>query len=213
MSLRMLVVVSFLFALAACSIAPPPWSGPHIAADTDPEMFVLTPDDLPTRFEPSRDATRIGPTSNEDIAEKRQKRDEVLIKLDEWGRVAGYEVLYETSGFDMLAGTAFVHSWASVFESNGGADAYFEAVDTPMMATSTERTLQPVTLPQVGERSKGTTYVHAIGVNDGQIRWRFYRVTFRKHNVVAGVITVSMEEVANLDAAVELARTMEARIE
>lgn len=212
MSLRTIAGICIVVAISACSFALP-WSGPRISADTSPEMFVLTLDDLPERFEPSQDDTRMGPTTNEDIADKRQRREEVLMNLNEWGRVAGYEVLYETSGFDMLAGTAFVHSWASVFASDAGADAYFEAVDTPLMATSVERTLQPISLPPVGDRSKGTTYVQAVDVNDGQIAWKFYRVTFRKHNVVAGVITVSMEELANLDAAVELAKTMEARIE
>ena len=202
-----------LVSLLTVACAVPFVQTPETRIDAHPQTFVLTLDDLPPQFAESSDSTRSGPTTNEDIAGKRKEPQAVLMKLNDWGRIQGYEALYEASGFDMLAGTAFVHSWASVFETTEGADAYFEALDTPAMATRAERTLNPVSLPQVADRTKGYTFVQPIHVNDGQMVWKFYRVTFRKHNVVAGVITASLAEGATVDDAVELARTMEARIE
>lgn len=186
-----------------------PTATPAPLFEGDPQAFVLTIADMPPGF--STNAENTGPTSNEYIASTRANPEEALVQLQEWGRIIGYQAAYAKSGLDALVGTAMVQNWVSIFQTSDGAHAYLGNIEDAYSEDGL--TLDHTSMPALADESKAYKIVRTTGKGESQLEWITYFIVFRKHNVVAGVLTTATSGTAVFDDALNFAQTVESRIQ
>lgn len=139
----LLLVASLLLLAAACggnggeeTPSPVPPTGSPLPPEVQDQLkrMVLQPDDVL----PGLNLVDEAFSTNEESASSADDPEGHLANLRRWGRILGYEVLYESSESVAAGQTLFfsLYSTASMYESSEGASASF--ADAVEVATTTD---------------------------------------------------------------------------
>jgi len=191
--MRSLALLFALVLLAGCSIDGEE-DGTPVTSD-ELRQLVLQPADVPRvfiRFDEGRQRTAEQPVGRADMSRL--------------GRQGGWKARYRRSGTTQTKGPLVIASLVDVFDSAGGAEDEFGALQDDLRAGGLG--WRPVESPQLGDEVFAMTHVQGSGPS----KVDFFHVAWRDDNVVASVAINGFGGKVELADAVGLARRQDRRI-
>lgn len=188
--MRLLALLTMAVLLAGCSIG-----GDEDGGSVKPnelEQLVLLPADLPRVFIRFDEGSQGG-------AEQPVGRNRV-------GREGGWKARYRRAGTTQTKGPLVVASLVDLFESVGGAEDEYGALQTDLRSGGL--TWRPVDSPTLGDETFAMSHVQGSGPS----RVESFHVAWREDEIVASVQINGFGGKVALADAVELARKQADRI-
>ena len=192
--MRLVALVSLCLLLAACSVRGD--GGGATVEQSELSQTVLQPADLPRVFMRFDE----GPQG---LADSRGGRRE---EVDRFGREGGWKARYRRSGTTQTKGALVVASLVDVFDSVGGAEEEYDALQGDLAAG--ELGWQDVEAPQIGDESAARTVVQGSGPTGV----RFFLIAWRVDNAVATLEANGFDRRMTLAEALALARKQQTRL-
>ena len=192
--MRLVALVSLSVLLAACSVRGD--GGGATVEQSELAQTVLQPADLPRVFMRFDE----GPQG---LADSRGGRRE---EVDRFGREGGWKARYRRSGTTQTKGALVVASLVDVFDSVGGAEEEYDALQGDLAAG--ELGWQDVEAPQIGDESAARTVVQGSGPTGV----RFFLIAWRVDNAVATLEANGFDKRMTLAEALALARKQQTRL-
>jgi len=180
----------------------------------DVEAIALQIGDVPTDFvEVEGSALHI--TNRESCAGAQGgERDECLSRLEEWGRLDGYEVEYAASDPEaFLSGTYRVFGAVSIYQDQKGTAEAFRVGERRLQEELRQLDdAAPVEIPTIGDESVAFVTIVSQRIGTRDIPVSMHVVDFRRGNVLARIGATAPTALASVDDALELAQRLDERI-
>jgi len=205
-----ILLLPFLFALAACGGG----GQEEVVLIEDAEAIALQIGDVPMDFlEVEGSAMHI--TNAESCAGAQgDERDECLSRLEEWGRLDGYQVEYATSDPEaLLSGTYSIFGAVSIYRDQKGASEAFRVGEGRLQEDLRQlEDAAPVEIPTIGDESVAFVTVASQTVGTRDISASLYVIDFRRGNVLVRIGATAATALASVDDALRLAERLDERI-
>lgn len=205
------LLILFLIVLAACD-----GDGGQEEAILieDAEAIALQIGDVPVDFlEVEGSAMHV--TNDESCAGALgDERDECLSRLEEWGRLDGYQVEYAASNAEaFLIGTYRLFGAVSIYQDQkGAAEAFRVGADRLQEELRELDDAASVEIPTVGDESVAFVTFDSQTIGTRDIPISLHVVDFRRGNVLVRVGATAPTALASADETVELAQRLDERI-
>jgi len=205
-----ILLLPFLFVLAACGGD----GQEEVVLTEDAEAIALQIGDVPMDFlEVEGSAMHI--TNAESCAGAQgDERDECLSRLEEWGRLDGYQVEYAAGDPQtFLSGVYRLFGAVSIYQDQeGAAEAFRVGADRLQEELRQLEDAAAVEIATVGDESLAfvTLDSQAIGTRDVPIS--LHVVDFRRGNVLVRIGATASTALASVDDAIGLAQRLDERI-
>lgn len=206
-----ILLLPFLFLVASCG-GGGDQEEPVLIEDA--EAVALQVGDMPVDFVEVEGSAFHRTNADSCAGAQGDEREECLERLEEWGRLDGYEIEYAaTDPWAFLSGTYRVFSVVSLYEDQEGAAEAFRVGEGRLKEEL--RQLDDaalVEIPTIGEESVAfvTMDTQTIGTRDMSVS--LYVVDFLRGNVLARVGATSPTALASVDDAIDFARRLDERI-
>jgi hypothetical protein len=208
--LLLILLFPFLIVLAACGGG----DQEEAVLIEDAEAIALQIGDVPMDFV-EVEGSAIHVTNAESCAAAQgDERDECLSRLDEWGRLDGYQVEYATSDPEaLLGGTYSIFGAVSIYRDQKGASEAFRVGEERLEEDLQElEDAGPVEIPTIGDESVAFVTVGSRNVGTRDMSISLHVVDFRRGNVLVRIGATAATALASVDDALELAQRLDERI-
>ncbi len=207
-----ILLLSFLILLAACAGGG---SGQEEAVlIEDAEAIALQIGDVPMDFvEVEGSAMHV--TNTESCASAQgAERDECLSRLEEWGRLDGYQVEYAAGDPDaFLSGIYRIFGAVSIYrDQKGAAEAFGVGEGRLQKDLQQMEDAAPVEIPTVADQSVAFVKVANQSIGTRDISISLHVVDFRRGNVLVRIGATAPTALASVDDALRLAERLDERI-
>ena len=208
--LLLILLFPFLIVLAACGGG----DQEEAVLIEDAEAIALQIGDVPMDFV-EVEGSAIHVTNAESCAAAQgAERDECLSRLEEWGRLDGYEVEYAAGDPGaFLTGTYRVFGAVSIYQDQKGAAEAFSVGEGRLQEDLQQlEDAAPVEIPTVGDESVAFVTVASQRVGERDVSISLHVVDFRRGNVLVRIGATAPTALALVDDALELAQRLDERI-
>jgi hypothetical protein len=205
-----ILLLNFLFLLAACGGG----GQEEVAVIEDAEAAALQIGDVPMDFlEVEGSAMHV--TNAESCAGAQgAERDECLSRLEEWGRLDGYQVEYATSDPEaLLSGTYNIFGAVSIYRDEKGASEAFRVGEERLQDDLRQlEDAGPVEIPTIGDESTAFVTLDSGSASTRDIPISLHVIDFRRGNVLVRIGATAATALASVDDALRLAERLDERI-
>ena len=142
------------------------------------------------------------------------ERDECLSRLEEWGRLDGYQVEYASNDPEaLLSGTYSIFGAVSIYRDQKGASEAFRVGEGRLQEDLRQlEDAAPVEIPTIGDESVAFVTVASQTVGTRDISASLYVIDFRRGNVLVRIGATAATALASVDDALRLAERLDERI-
>ncbi|MGQ9573305.1 MAG: hypothetical protein ACUVV3_09030 [Dehalococcoidia bacterium] len=142
------------------------------------------------------------------------ERDECLKRLEQWGRLDGFEVEYAVSDPALsLTGTHRIFGAVSIYSDQKGATEAFRFSEKRLQQELKElEDAAPVEISAVGDESVAFVATATHTISGREVPVSLHVVDFRRGNVLARIGAQAPTALASVDDALRLARRLDNRI-
>jgi hypothetical protein len=205
-----ILLLPFLFLLAACA-----GSGDEktlLIGNT--EAIAPQVGDMPVGFAKVEGSAMHVTNSDSCASAHGTERDECLSRLDEWGRLDGYEVEYAASDPEaFLSGTYRIFGAVSIYRDQKGAAEAFRVGEGRLQEELQQlEDAAPVEMFTVGDESLAFVTVASQTIGKRDISVSMHVVDFRRGNALVRIGATAPTALASVDDALELAQRLDERI-
>ncbi len=208
--LTTILLLPFLVVLAACGDG----GQEEAVLIENAELIALQIGDVPMDFVEVEGSAMHITNSDSCAGAQGDERDECLSKLQEWGRLDGYEVTYAAQDPGaFLNGTYRIFGAVSIYQDQKGAAEAFSAGEERLQEELRQlEDAAPVEIPAVADESVAfvTTATQSIGTTDMSVS--LHVVDFRRGNVLARIGATAPTALASVDDSLGLAQLLDRRI-
>jgi hypothetical protein len=205
-----ILLLNFLFLLAACGGG----GQEEVVVIEDAEAAALQVGDVPMDFlEVEGSAMHV--TNAESCAGAQgAERDECLGRLEEWGRLDGYQVEYATSDPEaLLSGTYNIFGAVSIYRDEKGASEAFRVGEERLQDDLRQlEDAGPVEIPTIGDESTAFVTIDSGSASTRDIPISLHVIDFRRGNVLVRIGATAATALASVDDALRLAERLDERI-
>jgi hypothetical protein len=205
-----ILLLNFLFLLAACGGG----GQEEVVVIEDAEAAALQVGDVPMDFlEVEGSAMHV--TNAESCAGAQgAERDECLGRLEEWGRLDGYQVEYATSDPEaLLSGTYNIFGAVSIYRDEKGASEAFRVGEERLQDDLRQlEDAGPVEIPTIGDESTAFVTLDSGSASTRDIPISLHVIDFRRGNVLVRIGATAATALASVDDALRLAERLDERI-
>jgi hypothetical protein len=205
-----ILLLNFLFLLAACGGG----GQEEVVVIEDAEAAALQVGDVPMDFlEVEGSAMHV--TNAESCAGAQgAERDECLSRLEEWGRLDGYQVEYATSDPEaLLSGTYNIFGAVSIYRDEKGASEAFRVGEERLQDDLRQlEDAGPVEIPTIGDESTAFVTIDSGSASTRDIPISLHVIDFRRGNVLVRIGATAATALASVDDALRLAERLDERI-
>ena len=205
-----ILLLPSLFVLAACGGD----GQEEVVLIEDAEAIALQIGDVPMDFlEVEGSAMHI--TNAESCAGAQgDERDECLSRLEEWGRLDGYQVEYATSDPEaLLSGTYSIFGAVSIYRDQKGASEAFRVGEGRLQEDLRQlEDAAPVEIPTIGDESVAFVTIDSRSIGTRDISISLHVIDFRRGNVLVRIGATAATALASVDDALRLAERLDEHI-
>jgi hypothetical protein len=180
----------------------------------DAEAIALQIGDVPMDFL-EVEGSAIHVTNAESCATAQgAERDKCLSRLEEWGRLDGYQVEYASNDPQaVLSGTYSIFGAVSIYQNQLGAAEAFRVGEERLQEDLRQlEDAAPVEIPTIADESLAFVTVDSGSTGTRDISISLHVVDFRRGNVLVRIGATAPTALASVDDALELAQRLDERI-
>ena len=207
-----ILLLPFLIVLAACASGDDGQEEAVLIEDA--EAIALQIGDVPMDFVEVEGSAMHRTNSESCASAQGAERDECLSRLEEWGRLDGYEVEYAASDPEaFLSGTYRIWSAVSIYQDQKGVAEAFRVGEGRLQEELRQlEDAAPVEIPTVGDESVAFVTIASQTVGTSDMSVSLHVVDFRRGNVLVRIGATAPTALASVDDALTLAQRLDERI-